>query len=358
MSLDELRHQIDQIDHELLEILRRRAEVSRQIGALKAGQGRGTYDPQREAQLLERLTANDLSPLTPQAVRAIYREIISVSRSLQRPLVVAFLGPEHTFSHLAALRHFGANCDFQPLSAIEDVFRSVERGNADVGLVPIENAIQGVETRSLDYLVNTSLSICAEAYVDVHICLLATGELHQIQRVHSHPQPLAQCRQWLHERLPEAVLVPESSTSAAAAAAAEAQDPAVAALATAQAAEFYGLRILAENVEDQPNNRTRFFAIGHGQPGPTGRDKTSVLFTTRHRSGALAAALVPLSAHQVNLTLIQSRPAPASLQGPYFFYVDLEGHQDEPMMRAALDGLREQCQTVKVLGSYPAAPTA
>lgn len=355
MPLDKYRSEIDRIDRELLRLLRERAEISRQVGQIKAASGREVYDPQREALLLERLTADDLSPLTPEAIRAIYREIISVSRSLQRRPIIAYLGPEHTFSHLAAHKHFGVNCDFRPQVAIEEIFHAVERQEADFGLVPIENSIEGVVTRTLDYLVDTSLSICAEAYVDVRICLLGTGSIKQIRRVLSHPQPLAQSRHWLRDHVPEAVLVPEASTSAAAAAAAESKDPAIAALATAEAGEHYGLKILADDIQDYRNNRTRFFVMGRCHPGPTSKDKTSALFTTLHRSGALASALVPLSAHKINLTLIQSRPAPTDLTGPYFFYIDFEGHRDDPAVQAALADLSEQCQKVKVLGSYPAA---
>lgn len=353
--LIELRCRIDQIDQELLTLLRQRAETSQAVGALKASEGRQVYDPQREAQLLAKLTAGDLTPLNASAIEGIYREILSASRSLQRVPVIAFLGPEHTFSHQAAKKHFGSRCHFDPQSTIEDVFSAVERGSVDLGIVPIENTIQGVETRTLDAFVNSPLLIEAEAWVDVHICLLTRGDMSQIKRVLSHPQPLAQCRQWLHHNLPEAQLIPVASTAAAAAAVAAANDPTQAALATADAAVFNMLPIIAENIEDRSNNRTRFFVIGKNETGPTGRDKTSLLFTTKHRSGALAAALVPLSAHQISLTLIQSRPAPSRLEGPYIFYVDFEGHQTEPMVKAAIDGLREQCQTLKVLGSYPTA---
>lgn len=353
--LDELRCRIDQIDQELLQLLRRRAETSQAVGALKASAGRQVYDPQREAQLLAKLTAGDLSPLGAAAIEGIYREILSASRALQRVPSIAFLGPEHTFSHQAAKKHFGSRCHFDPQSTIEDVFAAVERGSVDLGIVPIENTIQGVETRTLDAFVNSPLLIEAEAWVDVHICLLTRGDMKQIKQVLSHPQPLAQCRQWLHHNLPEAQLIPVASTAAAASAVAEANDPTQAALATADAAVFNMLPIIAENIEDRPNNRTRFFIIGKNETGPSGRDKTSLVFTTKHRSGALAAALVPLSAHQISLTLIQSRPAPARLEGPYIFYVDFEGHQTEPMVKAAIDGLREQCQTLKVLGSYPTA---
>lgn len=353
--LDDLRLQIDHIDQELLELLRQRMQVSEQVGQLKAAAGRQVYDPQRERMLLTKLTGNDHSPLSSTAIEGIYREILSASRALQRVPTVAFLGPAHTFSHQAALQHFGARCHFEPQSTIEAVFAAVERGEVDQGIVPIENTIQGVETRTLDAFINSPLYIMAEAWVDVHICVLTCGDMSHIKRVLSHPQPLAQCRQWLHQNLPEAELLPVASTAAAAAAVAAAADPTQAALATAEAAVFHQLPIIAENIEDRSNNRTRFFIIGKHETGATGRDKTSLLFTTRHRSGALAAALVPLSAHHISLTLIQSRPTPAHIEGPYIFYVDFEGHQCEPMVKAAIEGLRDQCQTLKVLGSYPLA---
>lgn len=355
MSLEDLRAQIDDLDQRIIALLKQRADISHQIGEEKNSLGLPVYDPQREALLLDSLTAGDLGRLDAEAVAAIYREILSASRALQRRTSVAYLGPEYTFSHLAAVKQFGAGCQLLAQPTIDEVFSTVERGNADFGMVPIENVIQGVETRTLDSFIESPLLICGEVYVDVHICLLASGELDQVRRVHSHPQPLAQCRQWLRVNLPQAEAITAPSTSAAAATVAAAQDPSQAALATAAAAEHYGLKVLAHNVEDQPNNRTRFFVIGNTAPERTGMDKTSVLFTTRHRSGALYAALAPFSAHQISLTLIQSRPSPAKLEGPYIFYVDFEGHQDDLAVRQALSELRELTQTLKVLGSYPQA---
>lgn len=355
MSLEEYRQQIDALDAQILDLLRRRAEISYQVGQEKARLGLPVYDPQREAALLDHLTASDLGRLDGAAIRAIYGQVISYSRSLQRPPMVAFLGPEYTFSHLAAVKQFGDFCKFSPQPTIDEVFRTVERENAELGIVPIENSIQGVETRTLDSFIESPLLICAELYVDVHICLVAPGEREQIRRLHSHPQPLAQCHNWLRANLPDVERVPAASTAAAAAAVAEAQDPTQAALATAAAAEHYGLRVLAENVEDQPQNRTRFFVVGRLAPARTGNDKTSVLFTTRHQSGALYSALAPFSAHKINLSLIQSRPAPARVEGPHIFYLDLEGHQEDLAVREALRELKELCQTVKVLGSYPSA---
>lgn len=355
MSLEDLRAQIDELDQRIIALLRQRAEISYRIGQEKDALGLPVYDPQRESLLLDSLTAGDLGRLDAEAVAAIYREILSASRALQRTVTVAYLGPEYTFSHLAAVKQFGSACRLLAQPTIDDVFRTVERGNADFGVVPIENVIQGVETRTLDSFIESPLLICGEVYVEVHICLLATGELDQVRCVHSHPQPLAQCRQWLRINLPQVETMTAASTSAAAAAVAAAKDPSLAALATAAAAEHYGLRVLAHNIEDQPNNHTRFFVIGHMTAERTGNDKTSVLFTTRHRSGALYAALAPFSAHQISLTLIQSRPSPARLEGPYVFYVDFEGHQADLAVRQALSELRDLTQTLKVLGSYPQA---
>jgi chorismate mutase/prephenate dehydratase len=355
MNLDELRQQIDQLDGQIVQLLRQRARVSLAIGAAKADQGRPIYDPQREAALLERLTAGDLTPLAPASITAIYREIISASRALQRCPVIAYLGPEQTFSHLATRKHFGSACQLVPQTSIEEVFRAVERGNADYGMVPIENSIQGVVTRTLDCFIDSPLLITCEASWDVHICLMSAGDLNGLQQVFSHPQPLAQCRHWLQENLPGVQLISESSTAAAAERAA-AGGPATAALGSVEAAQHYGLAVLATNIEDQPNNRTRFFVIGHTQPGPGSHDKTSVLFTTRHEAGALYSALAPLNAHHISLTLLQSRPAPARLEGPYIFYADFVGHESTLQIREALRELREHCLTVKVLGSYPALP--
>jgi chorismate mutase / prephenate dehydratase len=353
MSLEDLRGQIDGLDQQIVALLTQRAELSYLVGQEKAALGAPVYNPQREAALLDVLTSGDLGRLERRALEAIYREILSASRALQHQLQVAYLGPEYTFSHLAAVTHFGSSCALLPRPTIDEVFGAVERGNADFGVTPIENTIQGVETRTLDSFIESPLLICGELFVDVHICLAASGELRQIERVHSHPQPLAQCHRWLKANLPQAETVTAASTAAAAAAVAAANDPSQAALATAAAAEHHGLRVLAESVEDQPHNRTRFFVIGHAAPGRTGSDRTSLLFTTRHQSGALYSALAPFSAHQISLSLIQSRPAPARLEGPYVFYADLEGHQEDLAVRQCLRELRDLTQTLKVLGSYP-----
>ncbi|MFP3902898.1 MAG: prephenate dehydratase [Armatimonadota bacterium] len=350
MSLDEIREQIDVIDSKIIDLLVQRAEVAEQIGRLKSGTGKDVYDPAREAAVLEALISRDLGPLDEDTLKAIYRQVISACRSLQYPLKVSFLGPEYTFSHVAALNYFGKSSEFQAMPSIEDTFNVVERGTADFGIVPIENSIQGVEARTLDCLYETDLSICTETYVPVHLHLVANCSMDDIETVHSHPQPLAQCRQWLRTNLPKADPVNEASTAAAAAKVAE-QDNA-AAIATEEAAAAYGLKTLASSIEDQPNNRTRFFVIGRKKSDPTGNDKTSIIFTTEHQAGALYRALAPFSAHNLNLTLIQSRPMPGAVHGPYYFYVDFLGHADSVEVNEAIKDLREHCAFVKILGSY------
>lgn len=350
MSLEKLRADIDRLDARILDLLIERARIAQQVGTLKADSDRAVYAPDREAELLRRLLQRDLAPLQRDAVTAIFREIISACRAVEQQLRICYLGPEHTFSHMAAQTRFGSRCQYLPAPSIADVFRTVEVGEADLGVVPIENSTEGVVAFTLDALLDTSLRICAELYVPVHHCLMGRGQLSDIRQVHSHPQVLAQCRMWLREHLPAVELVPTSSTGAAAAAAAA--DPALAAIAPQTAAAAYGLQLLATNIEDLPNNRTRFFVIGNITPSPTGRDKTSILFSTPHRPGALHTALGVLARHGINLTMIQSRPARGKLW-EYVFFADFTGHAQQQPQQEALAELRDYCALVKLLGSYP-----
>ncbi len=353
MSLDELRRQIDEIDAELVRLLVERGRVAQRVGELKADADAPVYAPNREAELLQRLLDQNLAPLAPEDVEAVFREIISACRGLQRLPRVAYLGPEHTFTHLAARKRFGHRAQFQPRQSIDDIFDSVQREQTDFGVVPIQNSTEGVVGQTLDCLLETPLQICAEEYVQIHHYLAANCAMDDIRRVMSHPQVLAQCRIWLREHLPGVEQVAMSSSAAAARAVADA--PATAAICTRPAAEAVGLDILAEQIEDMPDNYTRFFVIGDIEVGPTGRDKTSVVFSTPHRAGALHRALGAFADHDINLTLIQSRPARARLW-EYVFFVDFECHRDDPGPRQALDELRGWCPLVKVLGSYPAEP--
>lgn len=351
MSLEDARERIDSIDAKIIDLLKQRAEIARDIGRLKADEDREVYDPAREAAVLEQLVSQDLGSLDPDAVRAIYRQIMSACRSLQHPLRVAFLGPEYTFSHVAALKYFGESSEFQAVTTIEDAFNVVEREAADYAIVPIENSIEGVEARTLDCLYDTRLSICSETYVPIHLQLAAKCDLDDIREIHSHPQPFAQCRHWLQTHCPDAELINEASTATAAEKVADL--PGAAAISTAEAADKWNLRVVGSNIEDQPDNRTRFITVGTESSEPTGNDKTSLLFTTRHEAGTLYRALAPFSAHNINLTLIQSRPSPGAVHGPYYFHVDFLGHAESVEVEETIRDLRQRCSFVKLLGSYP-----
>lgn len=350
-SLDELRRRIDEIDARMLELLIERARMAAEIGRTKEASDRAIYAPDREAALMRALTDADPAPLRRDSVEAVFREVISACRGLQRVPSVAFLGPEHTFTHLAARKRFGHHTEFLPAASIGDVFDAVQRHTADFGVVPIQNSTEGVVGLTLDCLLDTPLRICAEIYVQVNHFLAGTGEIEQVRQVRSHPQVLAQCRRWLREMLPAAEQVATSSSSAAAAEVAE--DPSMAAICTREAATAHTLRILAENIEDLADNRTRFFVIGDLDVPATGGDKTSLVFSTPHRAGALHRALGAFALYEINLTMIQSRPARGRLW-EYVFFVDFEGHHEEPAAAAAIKQLREFCPLLKVLGSYPA----
>lgn len=351
MSLDDLRKEIDAADVELVKALAHRAQIVERIRAEKAQSDTPAYDPAREAQLLRRICDMGADPLPVESLRAIYREIISACRALQI-LRVAYLGPALTNTYLAARKHFGASAQLTDCRTIEDVFGAAERGETQVGIVPIENSLDGVIGESCDCLLNTPLKVCAETYLPIHHALLAKCGMGDVTAIYSHPQVFAQSREWLRENLPDAEQIAASSTAAAARLAATTEN--VAALAPSVAAESYGLDILAENVEDRPDNRTRFFVVGRKIPAPTGRDKTSIVFSAAHRAGSLHEALGPLDAHGINMTLIQSRPSRARLW-EYVFFVDFEGHVEDPHVRTALDDLHPHCQNLKILGSYPAA---
>lgn len=350
-SLEDLRRRIDEIDIRLLELLVDRARMAARIGEAKEATDRAVYAPDREAELLRALTDNELGPLGPASVEAVFREVVSACRGLQQVPSVAFLGPEHTFTHLAARKRFGHRAQFEPVSSIADVFDAIERRQVDFGVVPIQNSTEGVVGLTLDCLLDTPLRICSEIYVQVNHFLAGSGEMDQIEQVRSHPQVLAQCRQWLRGNLPGAEQVATSSSSAAAAEVAG--DPSVAAICTREAAEAHGLTVLAENIEDLADNRTRFFVVGDLDVRPTGEDKTSVVFSTPHRAGALHRALSAFALYEINLTMIQSRPARGRLW-EYVFFVDFEGHREDVPAAAALKQLAEFCPLLKVLGSYPA----
>lgn len=351
MTIDEIRRAIDEIDVGLLELLNQRARRVTEVGRLKERRGGPVFDPAREQQILDRLVALNQGPLSREAIREIFGAIFAVHRLLEKQLIICYYGPAGTFSHIAALRKFGASAELRPADAIGGVFLAVEKREADLGVVPIENTTGGVVAFTLDALVESKLSICAETYVDVeHYLLSHCRSLEEVKRVYSHPQALAQCRIWLRSNLPRAEVIPVGSTARASELAAA--EPEAAAIGPDLAGQLYHLPILAARIHDQPDNRTRFFVIGQAPASPSGRDKTSLLFSVPHQAGALYRALGVLSSHQINMTFIQSHP---TKQTPweYMFFVDIQGHASEPRLAEAIAQLRAQALHLRVLGSYP-----
>jgi chorismate mutase/prephenate dehydratase len=355
-SLETLREKIERTDREIVRLLGERAAVSIEIGKTKRGAGREIYDPSREALVYQQLTKLNNGLLPEAALRDIFREIISASRALQAPIQVAFLGPEASFSHQAALAHFGNGIIAAPKATISEVFTEVERGqDGQWGIVPIENSAEGSVKATLDGLTSTPLAIRAELFLRIRQCLLSAGKrLESVQRVYSHPQALAQCRVWLRTHLPAIPLIETDSTAGAARRVQE--DPTGAAVGSALAAQVYGLHCLAEGIEDNPVNTTRFIVIGPRADaeggGITGRDKTSILFGTPHLPGALHRALAPFAEAGINLMRIESCPV-RDRMWEYLFFADFAGHVAEEKTQKCLDKLKGQTAVLKVLGSYP-----
>lgn len=350
-KLKQCRDQIDRIDDEMLQLLNRRAALAQQIGHLK--DNGVVLRPEREAQVLQRLQANNIGPLSNDAIAALFTEVMSQCRALESPLAVAYLGPEGTFSEAAALKRFGSAVQGQACANIDDVFRAVESGGVNYGVAPVENSTEGAVGRTLDLLLQSNLQICGEVMLSIHQCLLSQHcELSAIKTVYSHPQSLGQCQGWLNIHLPHAVRVPASSNAEAARLAAE--NPHSAAIAGNQAAAHFGLTVCVENIEDDAKNTTRFLVLGKQQVAPSGRDKTSLVLSAPNRPGAVHELLAPLARHGVSMTKLESRPARSGLW-EYVFFMDIEGHQVDAQVAAALVELKQIAACVKVLGSYPLA---
>src|SRR5262245_42817172 len=351
MGLDEWRARIDEIDRQLLRLLNQRAELSLEIGRAKRETGEPVHVPEREQGILEELDRLNPGPLAGGAIRAIWSEILSASRSLQRPFRVAYFGPQGTYTHMAALRHFGSAAELLPVRGIPDVFEEVERGRADVGVVPIENSSEGVVNHTLDGLIDSELLICGEVSLEIHHNLLSkAGDLGDIKRVYSHPQALAQCRGWLARHLPDAEVVEIASTSAAAEQVA--LDSTAAAVASDLASKLSRVPALRERIEDHANNVTRFLVIGRRPAGRTGRDKTSILFSIRDEVGTLYRILEPFATARLSLTKIESRPT-RRRPWEYVFFVYFDDHRDDPATQGVLADVRERSLCAKVRGSYP-----
>jgi len=353
MQIAEIRQRIDQIDSEVLRLLNRRAELVLEVGRLKAEQNLDFHAPQREEEIYARLIAENAGPFPTQAVRPVFREVISACLSLEHPLRVAYLGPRATFSHLAAMERFGLSARLLAMRTIAEVFAEVEKGNADFGVVPVENSTEGVVSHTLDMFVDSPLLICGEVVVEAALHLLSkVRTLGEVRKVYSHPHGLAESRKWLEQNAPHVPVGETSSTGAAAEIAAS--EPGAAAISSELAASLYDLSILQRRVEDHPNNLTRFLVVGKKSAPPTAEDKTSILFSIRDRVGALHRMLLPFAERRINLTKIESRPSKKKVW-EYVFYVDFEGHASEPRIQEALARLQADCIFLKILGSYPKA---
>jgi chorismate mutase/prephenate dehydratase len=353
MNLDDWRSRINDLDKQILDLLTQRAEAALQIGDLKRRQDAPSYAPEREADITRRLIEANRGPLGADAVAAVWREILSSCRSLEAALTVAYLGPPATFTHQAALQHFGAAPRYRPARSIGEVFDDVERERADFGVVPVENSTEGVVNVTLDRLIVSDVLICGELKLEITQHLLSrAADLGEVKRVVSHPQALAQCRGWLAEHLAD--VAAEETLSTAAAAELAATDPTIAAIASELAARLYNVPVLKSRIEDNPQNATRFLVAGRRPVGPTGHDKTSILFAMRNVPGALYRILEPLARDGINLTKIESRPAKQS-PWEYVIFVDLEGHRATPRIASVLREIGERTLFLKILGSYPAA---
>jgi chorismate mutase / prephenate dehydratase len=349
-SVDALRKKIDQIDKKIVVLLNDRASLAKRIGSAKSQNSQEVYVPGREKEVLSRVAQLNHGPLSELAIRSVFREIISGCRVVEAPLRVAFFGAEATYAHLAAREQFGSSVALSPTASIGEVFQEVSRGKVSFGVVPIENSTEGVVAHTLDVLVDSELKICAEIYLEIHHNLLASGRPADIRRIVSHPQALAQCRNWLASHFPHVSVEEVASTAHAAMAAAS--DKTIGAISSAVAKEVYDLKIIAANIEDHSMNITRFLVIGTNGARPTGDDKTSLVFSVKDRPGILHRMLQPFARSRINLTKIESRPI-KNKPWEYLFFIDCRGHKDEPRIKRAIKTLERSCDFLKILGSYP-----
>jgi chorismate mutase/prephenate dehydratase len=350
MSLEELRKKIDALDERLVELINQRAQIVVEVGKLKAADAAPIYAPDREKAVLDKVVRRNKGPLPDKALAAVWREIMSGSFFLERPLRIAYLGPEGSFSHNAAILKFGQSVDYEALADIRAIFEEVSKGHSDFGIVPIENSAGGGVRESLDAFVETDVLICAEANMAIHHNLMANCPMNQIEKIYSQPEIFAQCRNWLAGAFKDAQLIPMASSSKAAQLAAT--EPNAAAIASAVAAEVYGLKILCQDIEDISNNITRFLIIAKEDARPTGDDKTIILFSTAHKTGALVDVLSVFKKYDINMTNIGSRPN-KKREWEYYFFVDFLGHKLDEPVKKALEEVKPHCLQLSVLGSFP-----
>jgi chorismate mutase / prephenate dehydratase len=356
-DLANIRDSIDAVDARIHELLNERARFAQLVGISKSASGKAVdfYRPEREADVLRKALKRNEGPLRDEEIARLFREIMSACLAQQEPLKVAFLGPEGTFTQAAVLKHFGSSVRALPLAAIDEVFHEVEGGVADFGVVPIENSSEGTVNHTLDMFLNSALKICGEVELRIHHCLMGRlSSFGDIKRVCAHPQALAQCRGWLDDQLPDVERIAVSSNAEGARRARD--ERGTAAIAGRAAADIYGLTLLANEIEDQPDNTTRFLVVGRKLFSASGADRTTLLVSTSNTddAGALFRLLEPFAQHRVNMTRIESRPS-RKRKWDYVFFMDVEGHVTDPPVAKALAALEERASLFKVLGSYPRA---
>jgi chorismate mutase / prephenate dehydratase len=354
-ELSDLRQAIDSLDDQLLKLLNKRADLTIQVGDVKRliSDEVEFYRPDREAKIIRRLLKSNLGPMSPESIATIMREVISTCLSLEQVLRVAYLGPKGTFTHAATNKHFGSAPVVEEVGSIAEIFRYVESGLSDYGVVPIENSVGGAVNQTLDSLKETSNIICGEVLLPVHHALLGLGDgLGEIQKIYAHDQAFQQCQAWLRSHLNGVETVPVSSNAAAAMAVKGLMDPSVAAIASLDAGKIYGLKTLANRIEDEASNTTRFVVLGKQAPGPTGYDRTSIMFGAPNQSGALHGVLSVLAERKISMSRIESRPSKNGIWD-YIFFVDLLGHADDPIIKEALEKVEHSTGIYKLLGTYP-----
>ena len=355
LDLAALRTEIDALDDGIMDLLNRRAAISIGVGRTKEGSPDTVFKPFREKEIMDRLARKNPGPLPESHLHAIYREIMSSSRRLQRPERVVYLGPEGTFSYFAGLEYMGRSAELTPKAGFEDIFRAVADGEAELGVIPLENSLQGTVGQVVDLFMLFPVHIHAELYCRITHCLMGKAQsMAEVKEIHSHPQPLDQCGGWLRNNMPGRTLVPESSTAAAAEIAAE-RGPDVATVGHIRLADRYGLNVLAAHIEDLPDNWTRFLVIGPRPGTESARDKTSILFTVPDKPGALAEVLDSFAGRAINLTKLESRPLRGE-KWKYVFFADLECDLARAEYESFLASLRERCHTLRILGAYPSGP--
>ena len=350
MNIPEHRKAIDKLDAQIVKLLNERTGHVLQIGDIKLKAGEEIYAPHRERAVLQRLCKMNQGPITNESLRAIYREIMSSALSLEKSMTIAYLGPEATFTHQAAIRRFGSSLRYSAQKTVADVFSEVTKNRADYGVVPVENSTEGVVTHTLDMFVDSDLKIVAQIILPIQHCLVSNYKRDEIKKLYSHPQTLGQCRGWIQMHLPNAEIIETSSNARSAELAAK--EKGSAAITGTLAAERYGLRILESDIQDNSANATRFLVLGRQCSPPTGRDRTSIMLSVSHEVGALHKALAAFRRFKLNMTKIESRPNKRKAW-EYYFFVDCEGHRDDRKVARAIEELQKHCNFAKVLGSYP-----